>query len=196
LDAEVIAAPNTKREIKALIVQLSNSVKGLIQWGRHTGKVSVPTSSRGNQTDVDKDMERVETKITGAQTCAIKENAASAGQVPEDTGLSPDRSRFEIPAAIKGLRQMLKAQGEVVRKLAEQVERIQNQHQQQKPLKQQQQREQQNQGHQLGKICNNNRQTRDPPKVRSLQNYIHRCSPGNNGNSPHRPPGFKTKSDI
>ncbi|XP_050065625.1 uncharacterized protein LOC126554613 [Aphis gossypii] len=137
LDAEVIAAPNTKREIKALILQLSNSVKGLIQWGRHTGKVSVPTTSRGNQTEVDKCMERVEMKTTGAQTYAIKENAASAGQVPEDTVLSPDRSRFEIPAAIKGLRQMLKAQGEAVGKLTEQVERMQNQHQQQQ---QQQQR--------------------------------------------------------
>jgi len=172
LDAEIIAAPNTKREIKALIKQLSNNVKGLIQWGRHTGKVCVPTSSRGNQTDVDKDMGQVEAKTTGAQTCATKENAASAGQVPEVSGLSSDRSRYEIPAAIEGLRQMLKAQGEVVGKLAEQVERIQTQHQQQKPPKQQQQRDPQDQGHQqLQQQQTHTGLTQDPPQSEDNVNW-------------------------
>jgi len=111
----------------------------VIQWGSLKGKVSVPTSNRGNQTDVEKDMERVDTKTIGAQTSSLKGNAVSAGQIPEDTVHSPDRSRFKIPADIEGLRQMLKSQGEAVGKLAEQVERIQKQQQQQKPLKQQQQ---------------------------------------------------------
>jgi len=52
LDDEVAIATNTKREIKTLIVQLSTNVKGLIQWGRLTGKVNVSTSIRGNQTDL------------------------------------------------------------------------------------------------------------------------------------------------
>lgn len=137
LEEEVTAAPNTKREIKALIAQLSNGVKGLIQWGRLTGKVCTSTSSRGIQTDPDTTKKNAEKRTTEVQTGPHKENVDGAMLASENTIPSPDRSRFELPAAIQGLRQMVISQGEVIAKLVEKVENIQV-----KPVKPQQRRQQ------------------------------------------------------
>jgi len=138
LEEEVTAAPNTKREIKALITQLSNGVKGLIQWGRLTGKVCASTSSRGIQTDPDTTMKKnAEKRTTEVQTSPHKENVDGAMLASENTILSPDRSRFELPAAIEGLRQMVISQGEVIAQLVKKVENIQV-----KPVKPQQRRQQ------------------------------------------------------
>lgn len=137
LEEEVTAAPNTKREIKALITQLSNGVKGLIQWGRLTGKVCASTSSRGIPTDPDTTKKNAEKRTTEVQTSPHKENVDGAMLASENTIPSPDRSRFELPAAIEGLRQMVISQGEVIAKLVENVENIQV-----KPVKPQQRRQQ------------------------------------------------------
>jgi len=99
LDEEVAAAPNTKREIKALIAQLSSSVRGLIQWGRLTGKVSVSTSSRGIQTDTDKTKMSTVKRATEVKTSPHKGNVVGVMLAAEDSVPSPDRSRFELPAA-------------------------------------------------------------------------------------------------
>ncbi|KAL4103218.1 hypothetical protein QTP88_010049 [Uroleucon formosanum] len=96
LDEEVTAAPNTKREIKALITQLSSGVRGLIQWGRRKGRVSVSTSSRGIQTDPDTTKMNAEKRTTEVQTSPHKENVVGVMPASEDTVHSPDRSRFEL----------------------------------------------------------------------------------------------------
>ncbi|KAL5239004.1 hypothetical protein ACI65C_006414 [Semiaphis heraclei] len=138
LEEEVTAAPNTKREIKALIIQLSNGVKGLMQWGRRTGKVCASTYSRGTQTDPDTTKKNnAEKRTTEVQTSPRKENVDGVMPASENTILSPDRSRLELPAAIEGLRQMVISQGEVIAKL---VEKVENTHG--KPAKPQQRRQQ------------------------------------------------------
>lgn len=149
LDEEVAAAFNTKREIKTLIAQLSNTVRGLIQWGRQTGKVSVSTSSRGTQTDPGPPVkEHPATKTTEALLGSHIGKVLSSVPAPEDIVPSPDRTRFELPAAIEGLRQMVKTQGEFIAKLAEKVEKIQikpRQQRQKSPPRQQVQLKQQQQ---------------------------------------------------
>jgi len=140
LDDEVAAATNTKREIKTLVVQLSANVKGLIQWGRFTGKVNVSTSSRGNQTDLGPSVLPPTNEVPPESKTAGVPSGPPPGPASVSKIPSPDRTRFELLAAIEGLRQQLKTQGEAVGKLTEQVERLQNQNQQE-PRKQQQQRE-------------------------------------------------------
>lgn len=114
LDDEVAIATNTKREIKTLIAQLSTNVKGLVQWGRLTGKVNVSTSSRGNQTDLGPSVLQPtnevppESKTTGVPS-GPQPGSTPAGKIP-----SPDRTRFELLAAIEGLRQQLKTQGKLL----------------------------------------------------------------------------------
>jgi hypothetical protein len=39
LDEEVAAAVNTKKEIKALVATLANATRGLIKWGKLSGRV-------------------------------------------------------------------------------------------------------------------------------------------------------------
>lgn len=50
LDAEVVSTTNTKKEIKKLIADLAHGVKGLITWGRHTGRIRPVVNTRGSQT--------------------------------------------------------------------------------------------------------------------------------------------------
>jgi hypothetical protein len=111
LDEEVAAASNTKREIKTLITQLTNSARGLIQWGRHTGKVSANTSNRGTQTDQEPPELLPTTKEHPKTTEALPGShitkATSARSTLENLVPSLDHSRFEIPAAIKALHQMV-----------------------------------------------------------------------------------------
>jgi len=78
-----------------------------------------------------------EKRATEAKTSPHKENVVGVLLASEYTVPSPDRSRFELPAAIEGLRQMVKTQGEVLTKLAEKVEKMQV-----KPVKALQQRQQ------------------------------------------------------
>lgn len=145
LDEEVTAAPNTKKEIKALITQLSSGVRGLIQWGRRTGRVSASTSRRGIKTDPDTTKMNAEKRTTEIQTIPHKENVVGVILASEDTVPSPDRSRFELPAAIEG--QMVITQGEVIAKLVEKVEKIQV-----KPVKPQQRRQQKTPQRQNGQL--------------------------------------------
>jgi len=124
LEEEVSSTPNTKKEIK---VQLAHNEKGLITWGRHTGKVSPTTSIRGIQVTLESKIKPV---TADSQTSPCKEFGASAVSTIEDTVPSPDRSRFELPTCIEVLRNMMISQGNAVGKLAEKVEKIQIQQQQ------------------------------------------------------------------
>jgi len=95
LGEEVAVATNTKREIKTLIAQLSSTVKGLILCGRHTGKVNVSTSSRGNQADLGPSgllpttNEHPDTKTAGALLGSHIGKLATAVPAPENKIPSP-----------------------------------------------------------------------------------------------------------
>lgn len=131
----------TKREIKILIAQLSNTVRGLIQWGRYTGKVTVNTSSRATQTDPGLSVPPATTQDYHATKSAKTQAGSHIGveakpeKDPEDIVPLPDRSRFELPASIEGLRLMIKTQGDEIAKLAEKVHKIQGKPQQQRQQK-------------------------------------------------------------
>lgn len=51
LDKEIAATSNTKKEIKGLVAGLSQSVMGLIKWGKISGKTKPPNNSRETQTE-------------------------------------------------------------------------------------------------------------------------------------------------
>lgn len=145
-------ASNTKREIKALITQLQRIIKGLITWGKQVGRVSPTTTSRGIQVEqITKD----KPVTVDAQTSLYKEYPKSEKAGPDDVVPSPDRSRFDIPAIIEGLRTIMVNQNEAIGKLANIVESLQLQLQhtqtppsrqiQKEPQKQQQRQYQQQQ---------------------------------------------------
>jgi len=129
LDDEVVNARNTKREIKALIIQLQHNMKGLIMWGRRkTAKVSPTSKSRGIQV-------KLKPKTEDAQTSPHEDYPETAMPSPVDKVPSPDRSRFEIPASIEGLRSMMAIQGEAIEKFTNIVKRLQLQQPQQQQTK-------------------------------------------------------------
>lgn len=125
MESEVAAATNTKKEIKALVATLANVTKGLIKWGKITGRVKPPTGSKASQTDSCLDI-----GISGATRREAEEIQivlASVTKVP-----STNKSRFEFMGIVSELKEMIKNQNKVISELVAQM--TVNRDQQQKQL--------------------------------------------------------------
>jgi len=123
-------AQSTRNVHKELTETLANSNKIMAQY------VQVLRRGRNNDTTAIEYKSARTQAQKYAQTGLFKEHIVSAASATEDTvPSSPDRACCELPACIEALRDIMTAQREVVRKLAEQVGRI---HQQKQQLLQQQ----------------------------------------------------------
>jgi len=92
LDEEVAAAINTKKEIMALVATLANTTRGLIRWGKLSGRVK---SSEDSQTPV---VEEHSKKRCGFprpnEIPSGRDSPVSEGFLQRDTG-RPNRSNFK-----------------------------------------------------------------------------------------------------
>jgi len=173
LDEEVAAASNTKREIKTLITKLSDSVKGLKQWGRHMGGALANCSNRGTQTEQDHPgllpttKKHPKTKTTEALTGTHTTKTASARPALVDLATTQDRSRSEIPAALEALRQTVKAQGEVIAKLVDKMDKQQEKPRQLRQRDPSSRQEEQTEQHQQQPLID----TQDPPLSDQADNW-------------------------
>lgn len=127
LEVEVAAATNTKKEIKALVANLSQETKGLIKWGRESGRVKL-TATKGSQT------EEVRTKVrqtqTG-QTTKMSRNAENSTPVnsptrtrSESDALSGRTPNPEVNGNIQYLKEEVRAQKACMSKMTEQVQKL------------------------------------------------------------------------
>ncbi|CAI6376285.1 unnamed protein product [Macrosiphum euphorbiae] len=117
LDAEVASTPNTKKEIKKMIVDLAHGVKGLITWGRLTGRVRPVVNTRGNQTELPATREKSVQADFDAPNREVGEVAKTT--VATDVAVP---ALEETRSAINELRVLMVKQGEALGELTKQVQ--------------------------------------------------------------------------
>uniref|UniRef100_A0A2S2PIS2 CCHC-type domain-containing protein n=1 Tax=Schizaphis graminum TaxID=13262 RepID=A0A2S2PIS2_SCHGA len=147
----------------------------------------VNSSSRGTQTEqrppglLPTTKKHPKTKVTEALPGSHITKVASSRSALEDSVPLPDHSRFQIPAAIERLHQMVKTQGEVIAKLVEKMDKLPEKPQQQRQRKSSPRQEEQLEQHQQQPQTDTSRKT----KKRERSEPTSQTNTGSTQDPPH-----------